>query len=149
MYITTKTNRHHTVVSQSIGPGEVRYILDEAPEELGATVSLYTADGGQCLRTDTVADYLHPRIVGNAVILSNTPEAAPTSPTAAEIKEERSTAIKASCAEAITGGFDADVLGRGSLHYTLTEIQQRDLQTQCYSFAGCLSDHSLLAACHT
>ncbi|WP_293009541.1 MULTISPECIES: hypothetical protein [unclassified Oscillibacter] len=56
------------------------------------------------------------------------PEAA--SPTAAEIKAERSTAIKAACAEAITGGFDADVLGRGMLHYTLTEIQQRDLQTQ-------------------
>ncbi|WP_294854259.1 hypothetical protein [uncultured Oscillibacter sp.] len=56
------------------------------------------------------------------------PEAA--SPTAAEIKAERSTAIKAACAEAITGGFDADVLGRGTLHYTLTEIQQRDLQTQ-------------------
>ncbi len=53
-----------------------------------------------------------------------------TGPTAAEIKAERSTAIKAACAEAITGGFDADVLGRGSLHYTLTEIQQRDLQTQ-------------------
>lgn len=50
--------------------------------------------------------------------------------TAAEIKEERSAAIKAACAEAITGGFDADVLGRGMLHYTLTEIQQRDLQTQ-------------------
>ncbi|MEA4992414.1 MAG: hypothetical protein VB060_01080 [Oscillibacter sp.] len=56
------------------------------------------------------------------------PEAA--SPTAAEIKAERSTAIKAACAEAITGGFDADVLGRGPLHYTLTEIQQRDLQAQ-------------------
>ena len=50
--------------------------------------------------------------------------------TLAEIKAERSVAIKAACAEAITGGFDADVLGRGSLHYTLTEIQQRDLQTQ-------------------
>jgi len=56
------------------------------------------------------------------------PEAA--SPTAEAIKAERRTAIKAACAEAITGGFDADVLGRGPLHYTLTEIQQRDLQTQ-------------------
>ena len=46
------------------------------------------------------------------------------------IKAERSAAIKAACAEAITGGFDADVLGRGPLHYTLTEIQQRDLQSQ-------------------
>ncbi|WP_369284020.1 hypothetical protein [Oscillibacter sp. GMB15532] len=50
--------------------------------------------------------------------------------TAVEIKEERSTAIKAACAEAIIGGFDADALGRGMLHYTLTQIQQRDLQTQ-------------------
>lgn len=131
MYITTKTNKHHTVLDQSISPGEVRYILDEeAPAELGDTVALYTADGGMCLRTDTVADYLYPRIVGNTVILSDMPEPAPASPTAAEIKAERSTAIKAACAEAITGGFDADVLGRGPLHYTLTEIQQRDLQTQ-------------------
>lgn len=46
------------------------------------------------------------------------------------VKAERSKVIKAACAEAIIGGFDADVLGRGPLHYTLTEIQQRDLQTQ-------------------
>ena len=46
------------------------------------------------------------------------------------VKLETSTAIKAACADAIISGFDADVLGRGSLHYTLTEIQQRDLQTQ-------------------
>lgn len=51
-------------------------------------------------------------------------------PTAEDIKVERSVAIKAACAAAIIGGFDADVLGRGLLHYTLTEIQQRDLQTQ-------------------
>ncbi|MET0016485.1 hypothetical protein [Oscillibacter sp.] len=54
----------------------------------------------------------------------------PAMPTAKEVKDERSAAIKAACAEAITGGFDADVLGRGSLHYPLTEIQQRDLQSQ-------------------
>ncbi|WP_312611383.1 hypothetical protein [Oscillibacter sp.] len=130
MYITTKTNKHHNVLDQSIRPGEVRYTLDEAPAELGATVALYTADGGLCLRTDTVADFQYPRIRGNIVILSDTPEPIPASPTAAEIKAERSTAIKAACAAAITGGFDADVLGRGPLHYTLTEIQQRDLQTQ-------------------
>ncbi len=130
MYITTKTNKHHTVVDQSIDHGEVRYILDEAPAELGATVALYTADGAMCLRTDTVADWTHPRIEGNAVILSNTDPAVPVEPTAAEVKVERSTAIKAACADAIIAGFDVDVLGRGSLHYTLTEIQQRDLQTQ-------------------
>ena len=60
----------------------------------------------------------------------------PVTPTAAEIKTERSAAIKAACAAAITGGFDADVLGRGSLHYTLTEIQQRDLQTQYAAIKG-------------
>ena len=47
-----------------------------------------------------------------------------------DIKRQRSKEIKAACAAAIIKGFDADVLGRGSLHYTLTEIQQRDLQTQ-------------------
>lgn len=46
------------------------------------------------------------------------------------IKSESSASIKSACADAIIGGFDADVLGRGSLHYTLTEIQQRDLQSQ-------------------
>ena len=51
-------------------------------------------------------------------------------PTAEKIKTECSAAIKAACAVAIIGGFDADVLGRGLLHYTLPEIQQRDLQTQ-------------------
>lgn len=57
-------------------------------------------------------------------------KAATANQTAAEVKLECSIAIKAACAEAITGGFDADILGRGNLHYTLTEIQQRDLQTQ-------------------
>lgn len=51
-------------------------------------------------------------------------------PDSVAVKSSRSTAIKAACAKAIIGGFDTDVLGRGSLHYTLTEIQQRDLQTQ-------------------
>ena len=54
----------------------------------------------------------------------------PALPRSDKMKAERSAVIKAACAEAITGGFDADVLGRGPLHYTLTEIQQRDLQTQ-------------------
>lgn len=46
------------------------------------------------------------------------------------IKEQCSSKIKSLCSENIINGFDADVLGRGQLHYTLTEIQQRDLQVQ-------------------
>lgn len=57
-------------------------------------------------------------------------KAATANQTAAEVKLECSTAIKAACAEAITGGFDADVLNRGTLHYTLTEIQQKDLESR-------------------
>lgn len=129
MYITLGTEKHYAVTMTTLGIVEVRYQLEEAPAELGATVKLY-ADDGLCIRTDTVADYLHPRIDGLAVILSNTPEPVPVEPTAEDIKAERSAAIKAACEAAIIGGFDADVLGRGSLHYTLTEIQQRDLQSQ-------------------
>lgn len=129
MYITTGSTKHYAVASTALGNVEVRYQLEEAPAALGTTVKLY-ADDGLCIREDTVADWEHPRIDGLTVILSNTPEPEPVEPTAAEIKTERSAAIKAACEAAIIGGFDADVLGRGSLHYTLTEIQQRDLQSQ-------------------
>ena len=71
MYITTGTSKHYTVLDQQITADDVRYALESAPAALGATVSLYTADGGMCLRTDTVADYQHPRIDGNTIILSN------------------------------------------------------------------------------
>lgn len=129
MYITTGSTKHYAVASTALGIVEVRYMLQEAPAELGATVKLY-ADDGNCIRSDTVADWEHPRIEGSIIVLSNTAPAVPVEPTAKEVKDERSAAIKASCEAAIIGGFDADVLGRGSLHYTLTEIQQRDLQTQ-------------------
>lgn len=79
MYITTGTSRHYTVLDTSIRAGEVRYTLDEAPAELGASIKLWTADGGMCLRTDTVADYAHPRIDGQTVVLSNTAPAEPES----------------------------------------------------------------------
>lgn len=52
----------------------------------------------------------------------------PVEPTAEEIIAERSADIKSACGAAIVQGFDANVLGRGNLHYTLTEIQQRDME---------------------
>lgn len=84
MYITTGTSRHYTVLDTSIRADEVRYTLDEAPAELGASIKLWTADGGMCLRTDAVAHYAHPRIDGQTVVLSNTapsePEPVPAEP---------------------------------------------------------------------
>lgn len=90
MYITTGTSRHYTVLDTSIRAGEVRYTLDEAPAELGASIKLWTADGGMCLRTDTVAHYAHPRIDGQTVVLSNTAPTetpAPPEPVPAEPEE--------------------------------------------------------------
>ena len=72
MYITTETGKHYTVLDTSIQPGEVRYTLAETPAALGASIKLWTADGGMCLRTDATADYAHPRIDGQTVVLSNT-----------------------------------------------------------------------------
>lgn len=86
MYITTGTSRHYIVLDTSIRAGEVRYTLDEAPAELGASIKLWTADGGMCLRTDTVADYAHPRIDGQTVVLSSTAPAEPE-PVPAEPEE--------------------------------------------------------------
>ena len=79
MYITTGTSKHYTVLDTSIRADEVRYALDEAPAELGASIKLWTADGGMCLRTDTVAHYAHPRIDGQTVVLSNIAPAEPES----------------------------------------------------------------------
>lgn len=77
MYITTGTGERCAVLDTSIRAGEVRYTLDEAPASLGASIKLWTADGGMCLRTDAVADYTHPRIEGRTVVLSSM---APTEP---------------------------------------------------------------------
>lgn len=86
MYITTGTSKHYTVLDTSIRADEVRYTLDEAPAELGASIKLWTADGGMCLRTDTVAHYAHPRIDGQTVVLSNAAPAEPE-PVPAEPEE--------------------------------------------------------------
>ena len=86
MYITTGTSRRDTVLDTSIQPGEVRYTLAETPAALGASIKLWTADGGMCLRTDATADYAHPRIDGNTVVLSDTAPAEPE-PAPAELEE--------------------------------------------------------------
>lgn len=57
--------------------------------------------------------------------VSNLPKPEPT-----DIQMQRSIEIKSSCAAGIIAGFDADVLNRGTLHYTLTEIQQKDLESR-------------------
>lgn len=110
----------------SIG-GNVRIPLEAAPAALGDTVQLQR-DDGFVLASYTVADYLRHYMDGTTLVLTNTPEPVPVVPDAATIKAERQTAIKAACEAAIVAGFDADVLGRGTLHYTLTTIQQRDLE---------------------
>jgi len=129
MYITTKTNKHHTVLDQSISPGEVRYTLEEAPAELGATVSLYTADGGMCLRTDTVADYQYPRIRGNTVILSNTPEPVPVEPSLEEVQADKLAEVNAACDAAIFAGCGVTLSDGTAGHLTLTLPDQINLST--------------------
>lgn len=90
MYITTgKNSAHCTVTGQSIAPDEVRYTVDKPPAELGAAIKLWTADETLCLRTDTVADYAHPRIDGNTVILSNTTPAEPILPKLEDVQVRR------------------------------------------------------------
>lgn len=129
MYITTKTNKHHTVTDQSISPGEVRYTLEEAPAALGATVSLYTADGGMCLRTDTVADYQYPRIEGNAIILSNVAPAEPVEPLLAEVQKDKLAEINAACDAAITAGCDVTLSDGTAGHISLSIPDQINLST--------------------
>lgn len=136
MYITTKTNKHHTVLDQSISPGEVRYTLDEAPAELGATVSLYTADGSLCLRTDTVADYLHPRIRGNTVILSNTLEPVPVEPSLEEVQADKLTEINAGCDAAIAAGCGVTLSDGTEGHVSLTLPDQINLSTAQAAILG-------------
>lgn len=45
-----------------------------------------------------------------------------------EIKQRKINEIKSSCENAIIHGTDADVLGRGMLHYSLTQIKQDDIK---------------------
>ena len=80
MYLTTGTSKHYPVLGQSITAAEVRYTLEAAPAALGETVKLWTNDGGMCLRTDAVADWQHPRIDGDVVVLTNAAPAEPEPP---------------------------------------------------------------------
>lgn len=89
MYITLGTEKHYAVTSTALGIVEVRYILEETPDALGDTVKLWTADGGMCLRTDTVADWTHPRIEGSTIILSNTAPVEPAQPSLSEAQAQR------------------------------------------------------------
>lgn len=114
MYITTGTSRRYTVLDTSIQPGEVRYTLDEAPAALGASIKLWTADGGMCLRTDATADYAHPRIDGDTVVLSDTAPAEPE-PVHAEPEEPTADPVAdlAETVAALIYQMDADKLGGG------------------------------------
>lgn len=129
MYITTGTSKHYTVVDQQITADKVRYALESAPAALGATVSLYTADGGMCLRTDTVADYQHPRIDGNTIILSNMAPAEPTKPSLAEVQADKLTEINAACDAAITVGCDVTLSDGTAGHISLSIPDQINLTT--------------------
>ncbi|WP_352416296.1 hypothetical protein [Oscillibacter ruminantium] len=99
MYITLGTEKHYAVTSTALGIVEVRYILEDAPDKLGDTIKLWTADGGMCLRTDTVADWSHPRIEGNSIILSNTAPAEPVRPSLSDVQAQRIAESKTGLAE--------------------------------------------------
>ncbi|MDN0032558.1 DUF4376 domain-containing protein [Oscillibacter ruminantium] len=129
MYITTDTSKHYTVLNQQITVDEVRYTLESAPAALGATVSLYTADGGMCLRTDTVADYQHPRIDGNTIILSNVAPAEPVEPSLAEVQADKLAEINAACDAAITAGCDVTLSDGTAGHISLSIPDQINLTT--------------------
>jgi hypothetical protein len=128
MYITTGTSKHYAVTGQSIGPGEVRYTLEEAPAELGATVKLYADDDTQ-MREDTVADYSYPRIDGSTIILSSTAPAEPVTPTLAEVQSTKLTEINAACTAAIEAGCDVTLSDGTAGHITLTLPDQINLST--------------------
>ena len=99
MYITIGTTKHYAVTSTALGIVQVCYTLEETPDALGDTVKLWTADGGMCLRTDTVADWTHPRIEGNTIILSNTPPVEPTEPPLSDVQARRIAESKTALAE--------------------------------------------------
>lgn len=131
MYITTgKNSARYTVTDQIIAPDEVRYILsDKPPTELGETVSLYTADGAMCLRTDTVADYGHPRIRGDTIILSNTPEPVPVEPLLEEAQSTKLAEINAACDAAIVTGCDVTLSDGTAGHISLSIPDQINLSS--------------------
>lgn len=128
MYITTGTTKHYAVASTAIGIVEVRYMLEEAPAALGASVKLY-ADDGNCIRTDTVADYQYPRIDGNAIILSNVAPAEPVEPSLAEVQKDKLVEINAACDAAITAGCDVKLSDGTAGHISLSIPDQINLTT--------------------
>ena len=113
MYITTGTSKHYAVLDTSIRAGEVRYTLAETPASLGASIKLWTADGGMCLRTDAVADYAHPRIEGCTVVLSNTAPVATAEPIDPTETPTDPVADLAETVAALIYQMDLDKLGGG------------------------------------
>lgn len=128
MYITTGSTKHYAVASTALGIVEVRYQLEEAPAALGDSVKFY-ADDGNCIRTDTVADWKHPRIEENTIILSNTAPAEPVTPILAEVQAAKLTEINAACDAAITAGCDVTLSNGTAGHISLTIPDQINLST--------------------
>ena len=128
MYIITGSTKRYAVASTALGIVEVRYILEEAPVALGTSVKLYADDGTQ-LRADIVADWEHPRIEGNTIILSNTAPAEPVAPTLAEVQAAKLTEVNAACDAAITAGCDVTLSDGTAGHITLTLPDQINLST--------------------
>ena len=128
MYIITGTSKHYAVTDTALGIVEVRYTLEEAPAELGTTVKLY-ADDGMCIREDNVADWEHPRIEGNTIILSNTAPAEPVAPSLAEVQAAKLTEINTACDAAITSGCDVTLSDGTAGHISLTIPDQINLST--------------------
>lgn len=128
MYITADSTKHYAVTSTALGIVQVRYVLEEALAELGATVKLYAEDG-LCIREDTVADWEHPRIEGKSIILSNTAPAEPVTPSLAEVQAAKLTEINAACDAAITAGCDVTLSDGTAGHISLTLPDQINLST--------------------
>ena len=128
MYIITGSTKHYAVASTALGIVEVRYQLEEAPAALGTAVKLY-ADDGMCIKEDAVADWEHPRIEGNTIILSNTAPAVPVTPSLAEVQSAKLTEINAACDNAITAGCDVTLSDGTVGHISLTIPDQINLST--------------------
>jgi glutathione S-transferase len=76
-----------------------------------------------------VADWEHPRIEGNTVILSNTAPAEAVEPTLAEVQAAKLTEINAACTTAIEAGCDVTLSDGTAGHITLTLPDQINLST--------------------
>lgn len=135
MYITTDSTKHYAVASTALGIVEVRYLLEEAPAELGAAVKLY-ADDGMCIREDTVADWEHPRIEGSTIILSNAAPEEPVEPTLAEVQSAKLGEVNAACTAAIEAGCDVTLSDGTAGHISLTPEDQINLTTAQAAIQG-------------